>query len=219
MGTAYPLLMVGIIKSVSGYARRMPAPHPETSPREAWPWAGAPWDWLGEPLAVDFANTIRRRGDAHVELLRDGGDLLAWCAGEAGRVRAPGGAEARARLAEVRAARDDVFAVLRAAAEGRTPPAAAARRVDASARRHPVVPQLCGRPAVPDGLDAVDELLARVAAATIELALAGSAGGLAFCDAPSCGQLFMRERGGQVWCGAACGTRARVARHAARRRR
>jgi predicted RNA-binding Zn ribbon-like protein len=185
----------------------------------AWPWAGAPWDWLGEPLAVDLANTLKRRGDAHVDLLRDGGDLLAWCACEGVRVRAPGRADADARLGEVRAVRDDVFAVLRAAAEGRTLPHAAAERIDARARRHPVVPQLSGGPAPPDGLDGVDELLARAAAGTIELALAGPAGGLAFCDAPSCGQLFMRNRGGQVWCGAACGTRARVARHAARGRR
>jgi predicted RNA-binding Zn ribbon-like protein len=183
-----------------------------------WPWAGEPWDWLGEPLAVDFANTLKRRGDAHVDLLRAGRDLLDWCAREAGRVPAPPRAAAEARLAEVRAVRDDVFAVLRAAAAARPFPRPASERIDARARRHPVVAQLAGAPAVPDGLDPVDELLARAAAAAIELALAGPAGGLGFCDAPSCGQLFMRERAGQVWCGPACGTRARVARHAARHR-
>jgi predicted RNA-binding Zn ribbon-like protein len=41
---------------------------------------------------------------------------------------------------------------------------------------------------------------------------------LAFCDAPSCGQFFIRRRRDQRWCSAACGTRTRVARHATRRR-
>jgi predicted RNA-binding Zn ribbon-like protein len=186
---------------------------------EPWTWAGQPWDWLGEPLAVDFANTIKRRGSAHVELLRDGVDLAEWCRHETGRVPVLSDAEAAAGLAAVRAVRDDVFAVLRAAAQGEAPPAPAAERLDRRARRHPVVAQLRGRPAVAADVTPLDELLARAGAAAIELARAGRDAGLAFCDAPSCGQLFMRDRGGQRWCGPACGTRARVARHAARRRR
>jgi predicted RNA-binding Zn ribbon-like protein len=59
--------------------------------------------------------------------------------------------------------------------------------------------------------DPLDELLARAAASALEL-LASPA--LAFCDAPSCGQFFMRNRRDQRWCGPACGTRTRVARHA-----
>jgi predicted RNA-binding Zn ribbon-like protein len=185
-------------------------------PALAWPWPGEPWDWLGEPLAVDLANTIKRRGREYVELLRAPADLAEWCRHEAGRVPASAAEAAGARLGEVRAVRDDVFAVLRAAAEGEPVPAGAAGRLDARARRHPVVPQLRGAAAPARPLAPVDELLARAVASAIELALAGPAAGLAFCDAPSCGQLFMRERGGQVWCNPACGTRARVARHAAR---
>jgi predicted RNA-binding Zn ribbon-like protein len=176
------------------------------------------WDWLGEPLAVDFANTLKRRGAEHAELLVTGADLERWCALEHGRVPSPGAAEAEERLAEVRAVRDDVFAVLRAAAEGAAAPRAAVARLDARARRHPVVPQLGAPAAVPEGLDPTAELLARVTADAIALAGDPAAHGLAFCDAPSCGQLFLRERGGQRWCGPGCGTRARVARHAARHR-
>jgi predicted RNA-binding Zn ribbon-like protein len=65
---------------------------------------------------------------------------------------------------------------------------------------------------------AVDELLARVAAATIELVGTGGADAVRFCDAPSCGDFFAPDRRNQRWCDDSCGTRARVARHAAHAR-
>jgi predicted RNA-binding Zn ribbon-like protein len=175
------------------------------------------WDWLGEPLGIDFANTRKRRGAEDVDLLRDGAELARWSELEAGRVPRLDAATAAAHLDTVRAVRDDVFAVLRAAAAGDPPPAAAAGRLDARVRRHPVIAQLSGPSRVGGAAGPVDELLARAVDAAIGLATSAAEGGLAFCDAPSCGQFFIRERGGQRWCGPHCGTRARVARHAARK--
>jgi predicted RNA-binding Zn ribbon-like protein len=181
------------------------------------------WDWLGEPLAIDFANTVRRRGADYEELLLEPSDLLAWARRERERVPVPTGAEARRRLPEVRACRDDVFTVLRAATADETLPGGAARRIDARARALPVVAQLDRRPgrrrlvAARRG-GAVDDLLARVCASAIELVGGDAVADVGFCDAPSCGQFFVRARRDQVWCGPACGTRARVARHAAAHR-
>jgi predicted RNA-binding Zn ribbon-like protein len=167
------------------------------------------------PLAVELANTVRRRGREYQELLETPADLLSWAARESAPL-APRDVEAR--LEEVRAFRDAVFAVLLAATRGEPAPAATERPLNAALAAVPLVPQLHdgaveltapGRPA------ALDELLARVAASTLDL-LADPA--LALCDAPSCGQFFIRHRGGQRWCGPACGTRARVARHAANSR-
>jgi predicted RNA-binding Zn ribbon-like protein len=62
----------------------------------------------------------------------------------------------------------------------------------------------------------VDEMIALVVAAVIDLIGGVTRADLGFCDAPSCGQFFMRERPNRRWCGAACGSRARVARHADR---
>jgi predicted RNA-binding Zn ribbon-like protein len=177
-----------------------------------------PWDWLGEALAADFANTLHRRGFEYVDELRSGADLAEWARREDGRVPAVDAADADARLDEVRALRDEVFALLGAAAAGdRLPPTP---RLNAALRAFPLVPQLepggarlAGvAPAAP-----LEELLARVAASAVELATA-EAGSLALCDAPGCGGFFLRHRRDQRWCGPACGTRARVARHAARRR-
>jgi predicted RNA-binding Zn ribbon-like protein len=181
------------------------------------------WDWLGEPLAIDFANTVRRRGGHYEELLREPSDLVAWASHERDRAPVPAAGDARRRLPEVRACRDDVFAVLRAATAGQTLPSAAARRIDARARALPIVAQLDRRPGgrrlvAARPAAAVDELLARVCTSAIELVGGDGVADVGFCDAPSCGQFFLRGRSDQLWCGPACGTRARVARHAAAHR-
>jgi predicted RNA-binding Zn ribbon-like protein len=174
------------------------------------------WDWLGEALAVDFANTTKRSGGEEHELLRAPEDLAMWAECEGARVPAIDAGEVR--LGEVLTLRDDVKALLRAVVAGEPPPAPAAERVNARVRAAPLVPQLRDGAAVlaPAGeLPPLDELLGRVAYSAVELA---ERGGVGFCDAPSCGQFFERSRLSQLWCSDACGTRARVARHAHRRR-
>jgi predicted RNA-binding Zn ribbon-like protein len=182
------------------------------------------WSWLSEPLAMDFANTIRRRGMADHDYLRTGADVASWAAAEAPQVPRVGARAAQARLAEIRAVRDDIRAILQATVDGAALPARATARVNDRARALPVVGQLGRRagerrsvPATRAG--AIDELLARVAAATIELVGSGGPGAVRFCDAPSCGDFFAPDRSNQVWCDESCGTRARVARHAAHARR
>jgi predicted RNA-binding Zn ribbon-like protein len=177
------------------------------------------WSWLGEPLAIDFANTVRRHGLEYVEYLGEPGDLVEWAYHEGLRLTAR---DVGPRLADVRELRDAVFALLRAATRGgnvETParPRAEAR-LNAALARVPLVPQLRDGDVVlsaPGDAPALDVLLARVAASVLEV-LRDPA--LSFCDAPSCGQFFLRHRGDQRWCGPACGTRARVARHAAHRK-
>jgi len=45
------------------------------------------WDWLGEALAVDFANTTRRYGDEERDLLEVPDDLVLWAELQRGRTR------------------------------------------------------------------------------------------------------------------------------------
>ena len=174
------------------------------------------WDWLGEALAVDFANTTRRFGDEERELLEDPDDLVLWAELERGRVPLiePGAV----RLGEIRTLRDDVKALLHAVVRDEPAPTPAVERVNARVRAAPLVPQLREGDVVlaPAAAAApLDELLARVAQSAIDLV---GRGGVGFCDAPSCGQFFERGRASQLWCSHACGTRARVARHAQRRK-
>jgi predicted RNA-binding Zn ribbon-like protein len=186
--------------------------------------AQAPWYWLSEPLAMDFANTIHRRGMVDHDHLRTGADVASWCEHEpAGRVPRVTARAAAPRIAEIRGLRDDVHAVLRATVDGGRLPAAAVGRINARARALPLVAQIGARPgdrreAPATRTGAVDELLARVAADTIAIVGAGGADAVRFCDAPSCGGFFAPERANQRWCDDSCGTRARVARHAATHR-
>ena len=128
------------------------------------------WDWLGEALAVDFANTTKRSGGEERELLHGPEDLVTWAACEAGRVPAID-AEA-VRIGELRTLRDDVKALLRAVVADERPPGPAVERVNARARAAPLVLQLRDGETVLAAAAAVaplDELLARVAHSAIEL--------------------------------------------------
>jgi predicted RNA-binding Zn ribbon-like protein len=173
------------------------------------------WSWLGEPLAIDFANTVRRRGPEYVEYLDSPRELVEWAHHEGLRLSAR---DVGSRLAEVRELRDAVFALLLAAARDENAPAGIETRLNAALAAVPLVPQLRAGDVeltAPRDAPPLDVLLARMGASALEV-LRDPA--LAFCDAPSCGQFFLRHRGDQRWCGPACGTRARVARHAAHHR-
>src|SRR4051794_33289030 len=88
------------------------------------------WDWLGEHLAIDLANTVRRHRDGEQDLLAAPGDLGAWLAHEAGRVPVPDDVDERL-TARFRALRDDALAVLRATAAGAPAPPAAVAAINA----------------------------------------------------------------------------------------
>jgi len=165
---------------------------------------------MDEPLAIEFANTVRRRGMEYMECV----SLVEWARRHDVRLAA-------SRLDEVREFRDAVFALLRAATppQDATPRPEAEGRLNAALAAVPLIPQLRDGDialTAPSDAPPLDTLLARVAASALDL-LGDPA--LSFCDAPSCGQLFLRHRGDQRWCGPACGTRARVARHAVQHRR
>lgn len=174
------------------------------------------WEWLGEPLAMDFANTIKRRAAEDVDWLRTPADLAEWARLTPADVPVPD----EAPLGTVRAFRHHVRAFLRAVLDGAPPPDDAAQAINAAARAVPVAPQWHDGRLVfsPVGGHAaqLDVLLARVAASAIDIAAGRET--MAFCDAPSCGTFFVPNRANQQWCGEPCGTRARVARHAARHR-
>jgi predicted RNA-binding Zn ribbon-like protein len=177
----------------------------------------APWEWLGDHLAIDLANTVRRHRDGERELLSAPGDLAAWLHREAGRVPAVERVD-EPLVVRVRALRDHALAVLRATARGAPAPPPSVAAINAIVVAWPTVRTLdaaAGAAATrllnDPGPD--DALLATLAAAIIDLHAGPDARRLALCDAPSCGQLFLRGRAQQRWCGPGCGNRARAARH------
>ncbi|OBA59175.1 hypothetical protein A5647_18190 [Mycobacterium sp. 1100029.7] len=69
-----------------------------------------------------------------------------------------------------------------------------------------------------DGGSFVDALTAVIARETMELIVSTQWQQLRPCVAPGCAYYFVKEHFRREWCSAVCGNRARVARHAQRRR-
>lgn len=184
------------------------------------------WTWLGRPLAVDLANTMLPgpSGAPPVELLREPADLDGWLAVQGDRLpRVERGGTSR-RLADVRLLRDDVRALLSAAVNASRYPQDAVARVNATAAAAFTGTRL----ELQDGVPAVSEFttadlpstaaLAEIARSAILELAGGRRELLRSCGAPGCGAYYVAGRARQQWCSDACGNRARVARHAARRR-
>jgi predicted RNA-binding Zn ribbon-like protein len=177
---------------------------------------GPVFRWLGEPLAVDLANTVMvvREGQA-VDLIATPEDLKRWLEAERGRLGDC--AFAVAHIDEIRALRDAVRSLLSACAQGAPTPFGVFKAINAASREAPIAPQLetdrGGEFRVvelsPDG-QPLAQLLGKLARSAIALLTGPERERLHLCNAPSCGMVFL---GARRWCCTACGNRARAARH------
>jgi predicted RNA-binding Zn ribbon-like protein len=114
------------------------------------------------------------------------------------------------------AAREDVRSLFAACATGGAFDRVAIERLNAASRGAPVAPQL----RMTDGGDLqviaeeqiadMPAFLGAIARSAIELLAEHDRSPLRICGAPSCGMFFTGRR---RWCCAACGNRARAARH------
>jgi predicted RNA-binding Zn ribbon-like protein len=176
--------------------------------------------WLGEPLAIDLANTVMmvREGES-VDLLADDG-LTRWL--EAERERLGECAFAVKRREQLHDLRDAVRELCIASAAAAPLPAKALECVNTASAEAPVSPQLLrdesGSLEITERNgpgDPMAQLLARLARSAIELLGGPDRERLKLCTAPSCGMFFLGTR---RWCCSACGNRARAARHYRRAR-
>jgi predicted RNA-binding Zn ribbon-like protein len=179
-----------------------------------------------EPLAVELHNTrYAVRGDI-VDGLETAEGLRAWLGAIGDRLPEPARRADPARRQEFIDLREAVGEVLHAAHEGRRPTAAALEAVNAAAARAPVSPlavvdekgRLEGQ-ALFHEADATDVALATLAADSIGLATGSGGAELRACNGPGCVLMFLKDHPRRTWCSAACGNRARQARHYERARR
>ena len=143
-------------------------------------------------------------------------DLRDWLDHERGRLAIPAEVDT-VLVARFVLTRDHVLRVLRAAAL----PAADVHAINELAAAAPTVRLLGTRPGQHltrpvTRADQATRLCADIAAAAIDLLTGPDAATVALCDAPGCGQLYLRGRPNQQWCNPHCGTRARSQRHAER---
>jgi predicted RNA-binding Zn ribbon-like protein len=178
--------------------------------------------WLGEPLAVDLANTVMVvREDEIIDLLAAPDDLRRWLRVERNRL---GECDfAIAHLEEIHALRDAVRDLLGACASGTAASPELLERVNSASRRAPIAPTVeasddSGDLTVVERAandDPFAQLLGQLARSAIALVAGPEREELRVCRAPSCGMFFLGRR---RWCCAACGNRARAARHYRRTR-
>jgi predicted RNA-binding Zn ribbon-like protein len=170
--------------------------------------------WLGAPLALDLANTVLvvRPGEEIDGLATEAG-LARWLELERERI-----ADASPGLDDVHRLRGAVRALIHAAAHGRELPADAVEAVNRTAAAAPSFPQLRESAVVVESTarTRAEQALGAIAASAIALVGGPDRERLRNCLAPRFGMYFLAGRGQQVWCCAACGNRARVARHAQR---
>ena len=179
----------------------------------------------GEPLAVELHNTVYVAHGELVDGLETAAGLSAWLAAIADRLPERARAADASRHPEFLALRGVVRDALHATLEGKRVPASALEIINSTAMRVPVSPLasvgLDGRLRAETRHhtgDATDVALATFAADAIELLTGPAREDLRACGAPNCILMFFRDHPRRTWCSAACGNRARQARHYARTR-
>lgn len=179
------------------------------------------WAWLGDHLAVDFANTVRVVKNSTVELIGSVEEFHEWHKAEPAQL--PNAVLTPESLRSFLDLRDCSLRLVHAAvSETRLPPADIsmineAIEVGGTVR---LLGSVAGISRLQSGAGTgVDALAGVLAAAVVDLLAREDLANVAVCPAPSCGQLFHRARPNQLWCSPGCGNRARVDRHRHRRTR
>jgi len=177
---------------------------------------------LGEPLAVDLANTVVADRHGRADLLADEARLREWLELHRGALAAGAIADAPA-LADVTALRDAIRRLLEAAADGRRPAAADLRAVNGAlaAGPRPALRWASGRFVERAAARSArgEALLAALARSALEVLTGPDADRLRRCAGDGCVLLFVATHPRRHFCSAErCGTRTRVARHRQRRR-
>lgn len=175
---------------------------------------------LGEPLALDLANTRLLRRGRVVELLPDPETLAEWVAAHDDQVPAALRRPDPATWAAVVRLRGSIKSCIQARRAGRPLSEGAARMLNRAAGAAPVHDELrqapdgsLSRVSVRSGR-AAQQLAAILAESTIALLCDSRSLAIRECDGDDCDLLFLSAGARRRWCSpGVCGNRARVARH------
>jgi predicted RNA-binding Zn ribbon-like protein len=178
---------------------------------------------LGLPLALELVNTQFALGGQPRDGIASSEQLEEWL-----RLNAelfdvplpPATPDLLLRFRTLRGALRDLFG---AVTEAREPPPMAVRHVNDAAAASPRFEHLefvddVPRLKIVDVADASSAASACVARSAIELLAGPDRVEIGRCEAPGCVLFFVKDSRRRHWCSAACGNRARVARHYERSR-
>jgi predicted RNA-binding Zn ribbon-like protein len=177
-----------------------------------------------EPLALELHNTLYASGGQALDGLASEASAAAWLRAVADRLPSGGRGKGPTRKELIRlrgAVREALHAVLddHAPARGSLE---IINRASADAPRSPIARWRRAAPPVADvdlhGASRAQVVLGALAIDAIDLLSGPDRGDLRACGAPGCVLLFLKDHPRREWCSAACGNRARQARHYARTR-
>jgi len=175
---------------------------------------------IGEPLPVEFANTLYSAGGQTIDFLTSPEAIRQWFTLAASHVDLP--TDVRQSDADsVRDLRNTIHALLVTLAGGRTPDAGSTAILNRYAAKGPWFLQLnVGSATVTrrHAVKAIDALLGRIANDTIDLVAGPSRVLLRQCSGPGCEMLFVKNHHKRRWCHQSCGHRARQAEYYRRKR-
>jgi predicted RNA-binding Zn ribbon-like protein len=178
---------------------------------------------IGEPLPVEFANSLYAAGPQIVDFLASPDLIQRWFTLATPDVDIPGTIR-KADGDSIRMLRDAIHAIVTALAVGTTPTAETIAVLNRYAARAPWFLRLgrddLGRLAATRQRTArpIDALLGRIANETIELVVSPSRIQLRQCNGPGCAMLFVKDHHKRRWCHQSCGHRARQANYYRRKR-
>ncbi len=177
-----------------------------------------------EPLALELHNSRYADAGAIVDALDDARSAQAWLDAISDRLPA-GGTGTDPAPGDLRALRDVVRDALHAVIAGARPARASVDALNAFSRRGRSAPIARWQRDAPPALaldvgDAsrADVVLGALAADAIRLLTGPERDKIRACGAPGCVLVFLGRHPRREWCSAACGNRARQARHYARTR-
>jgi predicted RNA-binding Zn ribbon-like protein len=181
---------------------------------------------LGEPLALEFANTRFAHRRHELEGLQAPEDLADWLRRVHDRLPVVPGdrdldAIGPAQLAAACELRDALRTLLAAATAGATLDPGAAETLNRTARGAPQWHELSTQPqptaAIYTAAPPVCAALAAIAEDGIRLLTGPDAAALRACAAPGCILYYRKNHPRRAWCSPRCSNRVRSARHYERR--
>ena len=177
-----------------------------------------------EPLPIELHNTLYAVRGEQIDGLTDTAGLRAWLTALGDELPVAAEEVDGRRLEELRSLRASVREALHAAVERRAMSEASLVHLNELSARSPHALYMTQRGAARaselrhHAPTSTDVLLGVIAAGTIELVSEPHAADLRACGAPGCVLMFLKDHPRREWCSAACGNRARQARHYARSR-
>ena len=177
---------------------------------------------LGEPLAIEFANTHYAVRGALREGIGTPAHLAAWLRDHS-PVPGPGVRVGAAEIKTSRALREAIRSLCQACVDARPGDDTHVEVLNAAAAASPRWPQLTcagGAYAVSERTRAegADAALAAIARDAIAIFGGPLRTQIRACQAPGCVLFFVKDHPRRQWCSAGCGNRARAARHYQRHR-